>query len=66
MVTDAYGRSLDRTRLLDTSEANLQSILGASNSVLHEALENALERGIAKNLSLYLSSDQISQLGRAA
>lgn len=48
IVTDAYGHSLDKTRLLDTTEANLQSILGASNPVLHEALLGALNRGIEK------------------
>ena len=48
VVTDAYGRSLDTTKLLDTTEANLQSILGASNPTLHETLLAALDRGIAK------------------
>lgn len=47
-VTDAYGHSLDGTRLLDTSEANLQSILGASNPALHEKLLVALHTGIAR------------------
>lgn len=47
-VTDAYGNSLDETRLLDTSEPNLQSILGASNPVLHEALLKAINSGIAR------------------
>ena len=48
VVTDAYGQSLDTTRLLDTTEANLQSILGASNPVLHAALVAALDRGIGR------------------
>ena len=48
VVTDAYGRSLDQTRLLDTSEGNLQSILGASNPALHEVLLAALDRGMEK------------------
>jgi len=48
VVTDAYGHSLDKTRLLDTSEANLQSILGASNPALHEKLLAALHQGVAR------------------
>ncbi len=48
VVTDAYGRSLENTRLLDTSEPNLQSILGASNPVLHAALLAALDRGLGR------------------
>jgi myo-inositol-1(or 4)-monophosphatase len=47
-VTDAYGNSLDGTRLLDTSEGNLQSILGASNPILHEKLLAAINAGIAR------------------
>ena len=47
-VTDAYGHSLDGTRLLDTSEPNLQSILGTSNPALHEKLLAALHRGVAR------------------
>ncbi len=47
-VTDAYGSSLDGTRLLDTSEGNLQSILGASNPILHEKLLAAINAGIAR------------------
>lgn len=48
IVTDAYGNSLDTTRLLDTSEPNLQSILGASTPELHEKLLAALNTGIAR------------------
>lgn len=48
VVTDAYGHSLDKTRLLDTTEPNLQSILGASNPALHEAMVAALDRGIGR------------------
>ncbi|MDQ2799937.1 MAG: hypothetical protein M3Y13_09870 [Armatimonadota bacterium] len=48
IITDAYGHSLDKTRLLDTSETNLQSILGASNSELHEKLLIAINSGIAR------------------
>jgi len=47
-ITDAYGNSLDGTRLLDTSEANLQSILGASSPALHEKLLAAINTGIAR------------------
>jgi myo-inositol-1(or 4)-monophosphatase len=48
VVTDAYGQSLDKTKLLDTTEPNLQSILGASNPALHEALLAALNQGIGR------------------
>ena len=48
VVTDAYGRPLDKTWLLDTSEPNLQSVLGASHPALHEALVAALDRGIGR------------------
>ena len=48
VVTDAYGRSLDETKLLDTTEPNLQSILSASNLALHDALLAALNRGIGR------------------
>ena len=48
VVTDAYGHSLDKTKLLDTSEANLQSILGASNPALHEAVLAALDGGMKR------------------
>lgn len=37
-VTDAFGNDIGTTRLLDTSEANIQSIVAASNPVLHEML----------------------------
>ena len=47
-MTAAYGNSLDSTKLLDTTEANLQSILGASNPALHAALMAALDRGIGR------------------
>ena len=48
VVTDAYGNSLDGTRLLDTSEPNLQSILGASNAALHEKLLAAIHSGFGR------------------
>jgi myo-inositol-1(or 4)-monophosphatase len=45
-VTDAYGNSLDSTFLLDTSEQNIRSCLGASNPVLHEKLLAEIEKGM--------------------
>ncbi len=48
VITDAYGNSLDKTRLLDTSEPNLQSILGASNPALHQTLLEAVNTGIGR------------------
>jgi myo-inositol-1(or 4)-monophosphatase len=47
IVTDAYGRSFDRVPLLDTSEQNLQTICAASNPIIHRALLDAIDRGIA-------------------
>jgi myo-inositol-1(or 4)-monophosphatase len=47
-VTDAHGHSFASTPLLDTSEANLKSILAASNPVLHERLLAALDSGMAR------------------
>ena len=46
VVTDAYGRSLAGTRLLDTSEPNLQSILSASTPGLHAALLSEINSGL--------------------
>ncbi|MEO7717899.1 MAG: inositol monophosphatase family protein [Capsulimonas sp.] len=48
IVTDASGYSFDSTRLLDTSESNLKSIVAASNAVLHEKLMQAVDFGVAK------------------
>lgn len=48
IITDAYGNSLDSTLLLDTSEPNLQSILGTSNPALHAKLLTALDEGVAR------------------
>lgn len=48
IVTDAYGHSLDGTRLLDTTEPNLQSILSASTAGLHEALLAAINTGMER------------------
>ncbi|GMV99122.1 MAG: hypothetical protein AMXMBFR84_02610 [Candidatus Hydrogenedentota bacterium] len=38
VVTDAYGKSLEDVLLLDSSEANHQSMIAASNKELHEKL----------------------------
>lgn len=46
VVTDAAGKSFKKTPLLDTSEANLQSLCAASNCVLHERLLVGLETGL--------------------
>jgi myo-inositol-1(or 4)-monophosphatase len=48
VVTDAFGNGFDRIPLLDTSEANLQSLCAASNPTLHERYLEAIERGIAR------------------
>ncbi len=48
IVSDAYGRPLDATRLLDTTEANLSSMLSASNPALHEKMLAALNRGMER------------------
>ena len=48
IVTDAYGNSLDTTKLLDTSEPNLQSVLSASTPELHQKLLAALNSGISR------------------
>lgn len=47
-VTDAHGQSFASTPLLDTREANLKSILAASNPVLHEKILAALDSGMAR------------------
>ncbi len=52
VVTDAYGLSLDDTPLLDTSEANLKTILAASNPVLHAALLREVDTGIGRLASV--------------
>lgn len=45
-VTDAYGNSLDRTFLLDTSEQNIRSCLAASSAMLHTKLLSEIEKGM--------------------
>lgn len=47
-VTDAYGHSFGSTPLLDTSEANLKTIVAASSPALHAALLAAVNTGMAK------------------
>lgn len=42
VITDAYGRSLGSTRLLDISDANQQSCVCAATASLHERLLQAL------------------------
>jgi myo-inositol-1(or 4)-monophosphatase len=45
-ATDAYGNSLDDVLLLDTSEANISSLVAASNPMLHEQLLAEVDQGI--------------------
>lgn len=46
IVTDAFGGDIGATRLLDTSEANVQSLIAASNPVLHEMLLAEVNAGM--------------------
>lgn len=48
VITDAYGRSLDKVPLLDTSESNQQSMIGTSNPELHEKILEAIDSGILR------------------
>lgn len=45
-VTDSWGRSFERVPLLDTSEANLQSVCAASNPALHQRFLESIEIGL--------------------
>jgi myo-inositol-1(or 4)-monophosphatase len=45
IVTDAYGKSLLTVPLLNTSEANMQTICAASNQTVHRAMLEAIDRG---------------------
>lgn len=47
-VTDAFGRALDSTPLLDTSEGNLKTILAASTPALHGALLHEMDAGMGR------------------
>jgi myo-inositol-1(or 4)-monophosphatase len=47
-VTDAHGQSFTSTPLLDTSEANLKSVVAASNPILHEKILAALDSGMER------------------
>jgi len=46
VVTDAYGKPLGGTPLLDTSEDSIQSCVAASNPVLHGLILEAIEAGM--------------------
>jgi myo-inositol-1(or 4)-monophosphatase len=48
IVTDAYGASIDKTPLLDTSESNLISLCAASTPELHKALLASIDAGITR------------------
>ncbi len=48
IVTDAYGRSLDSVPLLDTSESNQHSMIGASNAELHKKILESIEIGMRR------------------
>lgn len=45
-LTDAYGRPLDDVRLLDSSEANIQTIVAACTPELHARFMDVIERGM--------------------
>lgn len=45
VVTDGYGAPLDGVNLLDSSEANIQSILAASNPELHSKFLSIIDDG---------------------
>jgi len=45
VVTDAYGKSFANVPLLDTSEANMQTICAASNPTIHRAMLESIDRG---------------------
>lgn len=48
VVTDAHGEAFDATPLLDTGEANLQSILATSTPALHAKMLAAIDTGIVR------------------
>lgn len=48
VVTDAWGRSLDDINLLDSSEANIQSMLAASTPELHGQFLNMINDGFRR------------------
>lgn len=47
-VTDAFGSDIGTTRLLDTSEGNIQSIVAASNPGLHARLLAEVDAGMRR------------------
>ncbi len=48
VLTDAWGRSLDDWKLLDTTESNFGSLIAASNPELHARVLEAIDRGFAE------------------
>lgn len=48
ILTDAWGRSLDDWKLLDTSEPNFGSLIAATNSTLHTKILDEVNSGFAK------------------
>ena len=52
-VTDAYGKSLGSTALLDTSEQNIRSCVAASNPVLHARLLSEIDERMRNVLSAH-------------
>ena len=46
IVSDAYGNDFRETKMLDTSESNLQSMCAASTPILHERLLEAIDAGM--------------------
>ena len=47
VMTDAWGRSLDDWKLLDTTEPNFGSLIAASNALLHAKLVEEIDRGFS-------------------
>ncbi len=48
IVSDAFGQSFDKTPLLDTSEANLKSIVASSTPELHTHLLESIQSGMVR------------------
>ncbi len=48
VLTDAWGRSLDELKLLDTTESNFASMIAAANPVLHAKLVQKVDEGFGK------------------
>jgi myo-inositol-1(or 4)-monophosphatase len=60
IVTDAYGHSLKRVPLLDTSESNMQTICAAANEEIHAKILQSLQSGMEKLGKQLSSSSQSS------